>query len=68
MAKRHEMEYVEVSAKSGDGVKAMFEALPTKIEARKNGIANEAAVREDYTTNVVSMARNASKRECCNIC
>ena len=62
------MEYVEVSAKSGEGVKAMFEALPTKIEAEKNRIANKAAIRGDYTTNVVSMARNTSERECCNIC
>ena len=67
VAKRYEVEYVEVSAKSGENVAEMFEALPTKIKAMWEKIESEAAAREDYTTIVVSMTRNESQRECCNI-
>ena len=59
-----------MSAKSGDGVKEMFETLPTKIEALKDMTAIKAAARGDYEINVVPMDRNnmPEPRECCNIC
>ena len=69
----HGMDYVEVSAKTGDGVKALFDSLPTKI-AEKCERANKAsAVKEDYEIRVTSTARNVSARNvsedmlCCNI-
>ena len=68
MAERCAVEYIEVSAKTGEGVKELFETLPTKIEAAKNKFASKAAGRENYTTNVVSTARNRPEKECCNIC
>ena len=69
MAKRWKVEYVEVSAKSGDGVTEMFEALPTKIESVKDMTATKAAARGDYAINVVPMDRNnrPEPRECCNM-
>ena len=71
MAKRCDIEYVEVSAKTGEGVKEMFDALPPKIEAVRDKIARKAAARADYTTNVVLTARNRPERAqgcCCKIC
>ena len=68
MAKIYEVEYVEVSAKTGEGVEKMFESLPPKIEAVRNKFASEAAAREDYTTNIISTAKNRPEKECCNIC
>ena len=71
MAKRYNAEYIEVSAKTGEGVKEMFDALPPKIEAVSDEIARKAAARVDYTINVVSTARNKPERGqgcCCNIC
>ena len=62
MAASHEIDYVEVSAKSGINVEAMFKSLSAKI-LEKKGIA----VGEDITTNVVPLTRNTSKTECCNI-
>ena len=47
MAERCEIEYVEISAKTGEGVKELFETLPTKIEAARNKFASKAAARED---------------------
>ena len=66
MAKRHEMDgYVEVSAKTGDGVKAMFDALPIKI-AEKHKRANKA--KKDYEIHVTSTAKNVPEDMlCCNI-
>ena len=63
---RYEADFIKVSAKSGESVEAMFESLATKI-IKKKKIENKV-VREDYTTNVVPLARNRSERECCNIC
>ena len=56
----YDLRYVEVSAKTGDGVKAMFDRI----------IENEnKALSPDHITHVVSTARNASEeRSCCNIC
>ena len=51
MAEHFAVGYVEVSAKTGEGVKELFETLPTKI---RDEIASKAAARADYTTNVVS--------------
>ena len=65
MAERHGMDYVEVSAKSSLNVEVMFQGLLTKIIVETE---NMAPVKEDYTTNVVSTARNTSERECCSIC
>ena len=63
-AMEYDLRYVEVSAKTGDGVKAMFEALPNRIIENEN-----KALSPDHITHVVSTARNASeKRSCCNIC
>ena len=72
MAKRCDVEYVEVSAKTGEGVKEIFDALPPKIEVVRDEIARKAAAREDYTINVVSTARNRPAERaqgcCCKIC
>lgn len=67
MAKRYKevVDYVEVSAKTGYGVEAMFKSLATKLFDKYN--VAKKNVEEDYTTNIVSTARNASERECCNI-
>ena len=56
-----------MSAKTGEGVKELFETLPTKIDAIRGEIASKAAARADYTTNVVSTARYRPELECCNI-
>lgn len=71
MVKRYDLDsYVEVSAKTGEGVKEMFDALPTKI-AEKRGYENAAsAIREDYKIRVTSTARNNNIMHdvlCCNI-
>ena len=63
------MNYVEVSAKTGKGVKAMIDALPSKI-AKIHRAANEAsAIRENYEIRVTSTARNVSAEDmlCCAI-
>jgi translation initiation factor IF-2 len=68
VAEKCDLEYVEVSAKTGEGVKEMFETLATKLEAMRTGeFPSKETAREDYTTNVVSTARNRPERECCNI-
>ena len=43
-------------AKTGGGVREMFKALPTKIEAVKMKAASKEAARGNYTINVVSTA------------
>ena len=61
MVKKYEVECVEVSAKTGEGVREMFEALPAKIEAVKMKAASKEAARGNYTINVVSTARTDKK-------
>ena len=70
MAIRNEIDYVEVSAKTGYGVKAMFEGLPNKlIEKFEN---ENKASRKGHETHVMSTGRNISEETlsscCCNIC
>ena len=64
------MDYVEVSAKTGEGVREMFDALPAKIaeksERRNKAIADND--REDHVIRVTSTARNTPEDVlCCNI-
>ena len=66
MVKRYDLDsYVEVSVKTGEGVKEMFDSLPTKIaEKQPEGY-------EDYKIRVTSTARNSNNIMhdvlCCNI-
>ena len=68
VAERYGVEYVEVSAKTGEGVKELFETMTTKIDTVRDKLARKAAARADHTTNVVSTARNRPEKECCTIC
>ena len=67
------MEYVEVSAKTGDGVKVLFDSLPTKIAEKRERVNKFSAINKDYEIRVTSTARNVSARNmsedmlCCNI-
>jgi GTPase SAR1 family protein len=74
MAETIGMDYVEVSAKTGVGVKEMFDTLLTKItEKHEHGFkASTSAVdvtENDYSIRVTSTARNTppEDRLCCNI-
>ena len=67
MADRIQIKYVEVSAKSGDGVEAMFEVLSKELNEKFKD--KNKAFREDAVILVTSTARNTSEdRLCCNIC
>ena len=63
------IEYVEVSAKTGEGVKDLFDTLPTKITERwERRHKGPSAVKRDYEIHVTSTARNTPEDVlCCNI-
>ena len=66
MAEQDQINYVEVSAKSGDGVEAMFEVLSKELYKK---FEEYKASREDSVIRVTSTARNIPEDWlCCNIC
>ena len=69
MVKRYDLDgYVEVSAKTGDRVKEMFDALPTKIAEKWERGNKASTTKEDYEILVTSTARNNIHYVlCCNI-
>ena len=60
--------YVEVSAKTGEGVKDLFDTLLAKITERWERRHEASGVKRDYEIRVTSTARNTSENvPCCNI-
>lgn len=68
MARNIGMDYVEVSAKTGAGVKEMFDALLIKIREKQERGNKASTVTNDYSIRVTSTARNSPEDMlCCNI-
>ena len=69
MAGNSGMDYVEVSAKTGEGVKEMFDALLTKLTERQERRNKASTIENDYSIRVTSTARNMREdnMQCCNI-
>ena len=72
MVKRHDLDsYVEVSAKTGEGVKEIFDSLPPKIAEKQRYENAASAIKDDYKIRITSTARNNNINMhdvlCCNI-